>query len=119
VFDLCEHVECRNPQNCPICYNEGTTWCPHQKCRRVNAPKERPTSPRLPAPQSPPTSGLPDGGWTPERTASVLKGAFVIGVGVGTWLLMRSSSGRLEHDLSAPEGEEPAIQGYSSWEPES
>lgn len=57
-----------------------------------------------------------DSAWSPARAALVLKAVLFIGVGAGTWILMRS--GRVEPDTPRSEGEKASVEDYSSWEPE-
>ncbi len=53
--------------------------------------------------------------WTPTRTASLLKAVLYVGVGVGTWRLLRSSAESVEPE---PEAGVPDVADYSMWEPE-
>jgi hypothetical protein len=74
----------------------------------VNAAQKQPSSQRS-------LGETQDDPWSPARAASLLKLALFIGVGAGTWLVMRS--GRVKQELPASEGEEPSAEDYSSWEP--
>jgi hypothetical protein len=111
----CEHVECHNPDDCAICYKEGTTWCPHRGwCRYPN--QERPI-PIAEKPQSESAHGVT---WTPTVAGQVLKFGFVAAAILGTWWLLHSSNieSARESALLAPATAEP-VDDFSPWEPES
>ena len=110
----CQHAECHYVQNCAICWKQGATWCPHQKCRYQNAKQRTSTV------VQPRSVGAPRIEWTPSVVGNALKVFFAAAAAAGIWWLLRSAVSRPPdaRDLLSPDAAAAAPE-FSAWEPQS
>ncbi len=98
---------------CPYCEHGARVAAMLDRQPSVDPAPARPQSAQPAAANAPAAPG--ELSLSTTRTASLLKAAFYVGVGLGVWVVLRSDE---QSNTLEPEPGEPDGSDYSTWEPE-